>query len=247
MGDALLPPTVSNRYGYFEDRRLGALNIRLIDQILEWNKFNRLIRRRISPAAHTDQRCFWLAAPRRVKVVEPTRGDRKQMEQFMAQVPFCYKLPHFNTTLPSWRPFLPSNTRFIVVYRQPDKTVDSMLRDACEVYDPPLAISRRWAYTSWLRNYRRLLLEYSEEGEWLFVHYDQVLSMEALPALENFCEVKLDTSQIDKRTSRANPDQLGNGLLGKRTWALYQELCERSARDVHHWGEQTRLLRACDR
>jgi len=237
MGETLLAPTVSNKYGYYEDRRLGSLNIRLVEQAVEWPKFNRLIRRHVSPAAHVDQRAYWLAAPRRLRKVSPSTGDLRQMRGFAKRTPFCYKLPHFNVTLPAWRSVLTSDTRFIVVFRDPAKTVDSMLRDAHEVYDPPLAITKKWCLTSWERNYRRLLFDFGRHGEWLFLDYRQVASLEGVPAIEHFAETEVDSSEIDPGVSRAQTGMLSTDARLRRCQALYDVLRERARRDVALWSQ----------
>src|SRR5262245_58052284 len=116
QGKELLPATISNPLGYYEDKQLNLLNNALIEQMLRWPTLNRL-RTRISPPAHTDPRCYWLAAPRWLRHITPTREQRQEMAWFGQQGPFCYKDPRFNVTLPVWEQYLPEDTRYLVIFR----------------------------------------------------------------------------------------------------------------------------------
>ena len=44
-GNELLPPSVSNPKGYYEDRDINLLNNQLIDMVLNWPTLNRLRKR----------------------------------------------------------------------------------------------------------------------------------------------------------------------------------------------------------
>jgi len=237
QGEALLPATDSNKYGYFECKYINRINDRLIERMLQWWKGNRRLRPYLSPVAHRDPRCYWTAAPRRLRFIEPLGWEWKQMRPFTERQPFCYKDPRFNLTLPIWHHYVPGAVRQIVVFREPHKTVDSMLRDR-QMYDPPLAFDARWGYLSWYRNYRRLLRELSRDGQWLFVHYRQVLSGEAMPAIEAFAGTRVDASLIDpgiSKTQTVEPDRSTRGA--RRCGRLYQELVERAEQDVGRWSQ----------
>jgi hypothetical protein len=235
MGHEMHKPRESNPLGFYEDRHLNLLNSRLIGAMLEWYKLNRLVRPYVSPTAHLDPRGFWMAAPRRLRTIVPYPADTERMRDYCQRTPFCYKDPRFNVTLPLWRPLLPADTRFLVVFRDPVKTADSILRDTMS-YTPPLCISERWAYVSWARNYGRLLDEMSGKGEWLFVHYDQVVDRSALAAIGAFSEAHLDDSEIDSKLSRAK-SAAPSRWVRKHCLDIYQRLCDRAGRDMARWSQ----------
>lgn len=246
MGDTPLPPSVSNTAGYYEDRTINSLNNRLIRQMLQWPCLNRLVRPWVATVAHCDERCFWTAAPRRLREIQPLPSDIRLLQRFGQRAPFCYKDPRFNVTLPTWWPHLPDDTRFVVVFREPGKTVDSMLRDA-QVYSPPLPLTERWAYQSWARNYRRLLDEFSAVGDWLFLHYNQVVDLEAVPAIDAFAETRVDTGEIDRKLSRAKPPQQDLPRCARPCLTIYDALCKRSRHDVERWQVLASAPAAMDR
>ncbi len=234
MGKEMLQATIANPLGYYEDKHLNLLNNAIMERMFRWPTLNRL-RTRISPPAHTDPRCYWLAAPRWLRSPELTVEQKDQMEWYSEQQPFCYKDPRFNVTLHLWEPILPENTRFLVIFREPDKTVDSILRDAHEQYQPPLAVNEKWGYIMWFRTYDRLLRKYGGHPHWMFIHYGQVQSLEAIPAMEAFVDGKLDSNNINPSISRSQlrTDQGMN--IARKCDDLYDLLCLRAECDVAAW------------
>lgn len=238
FGDHLLQSTRANPFGYYEDYGINVLNNQLIKRLLLW-KARRPLFGWTMPPVHRDERAFWLAAPRYLVPRGVPRALRADIQAFTTRQPFCYKDPRFNLTLPSWRPHLPEGTRFLVVFRDPERTTDSILRDASESYRTPLAVSAGWAYRHWERNYRRLLDQYASQGEWLFVEYDAILDGTAIPALQAFSGARLNTSQIDPSVSRSKQDARHAGRPdAQRCRALLQRLRECSAQDLRRWSAE---------
>lgn len=234
QGKELLAPTISNPLGYYEDKHLNLLNNALIERMLRWPTLNRL-RTRISWPAHTDPRCYWLAAPRWLRKSPLTAEQQEQMTWYTAQQPFCYKDPRFNVTLHLWEPFLPPDTRYLVIFREPDKTVDSILRDAQELYRPPLPLTEKWGYIMWHRTYERLLHRYGGHPHWMFIHYGQVQSLEAIPAMEAFVDARLDAANINPAISRSQLRTNQSLAIARRCDDLYDLLCLRAECDVAAW------------
>lgn len=234
QGKEMLPATISNPLGYYEDKHLNLLNNALIEQMLRWPTLNRL-RTRLSWPAHTDPRCYWLAAPKWLRTPKLTDEQKQLMAWYGKQEPFCYKDPRFNVTLHLWREFLPETTRYLVIFREPDKTVDSILRDAHELYQPPLPITEKWGYHMWYRTYDRLLKERAGDPHWMFIHYGQVQSLEAIPAIEAFLGVKIDAANINPGISRSQL-RTNHGLsIARKCDDLYDLLCLRAECDVSAW------------
>jgi hypothetical protein len=232
QGESSYRPRAANPFGFYEDAEINRLNDELIVRMLAGG-WRRLLWE-LGPRLHRDPRALWLAAPRRLRRVEAAPEQAERMRKHAGRTPFCLKDPRFGLTLPAWRPHLPAGTRFVVVFRHPDVTVDSMLREARESYAPPLPLDAHFAYLSWRRMYRRLL-RHARQGEWFFASYDQLASGEALPALEAFAETALCPGRIRPEASRARLRR--SPLSGAaRARNLYAELERRARQDLARFG-----------
>jgi hypothetical protein len=232
QGDRLLPPNDANPRGFFEDEAVIEVNETLLDVPKPLRRL-RYLAWRLSGSIRADNRAYFLAAPRRTLRRKPDPQTRRMMRELLTRQPFCFKDPRFNATLPAWRDLLPANTRFLVVFREPHKTLNSMLRIG-KFYDPPIAVTLAWVRKGWIRTYRRLLAEYALEGDWLFVHYDDVLSGTALPAIRIFSGAPLDASILDPNVSLSQdaPPISGDAELD----TLHGELRERARLDLIRWA-----------
>ncbi len=230
MGRDMMPASKANPLGYFEAPDINDLNNEIIELLLHWPCLNR-IRRRISPTAHTNRRAFPLAAPRTIRKLAVPSKMAEEIRDYCGRTPFCYKDPRFSVTLPVWRSSLPQNTKFIVVFREPLRTVDSMLRNSRETYTPPLPVSEAWCYRNWSRTYRRLLSVYSREGDWFFAHYNQIADLSALDGLSEFLGHDLDASQIDPSIRRSKAPESRQNSHERNCAKLYSELCAAAGYD----------------
>ncbi len=238
FGDSMLTPGDSNPFGYYEDMDLNNLNGTILTRLLFYRTRAILCPWLINPI-HRDFRAAWVAAPRFLVLRKLPRTIEGQVRRFAARTPFCYKDPRFSVTLPTWRPYLPKETRFLVVFREPDRTVHSLLRVCEKDYDPPLPLTPRWAYLHWARNYRHLLDRFSNDGDWLFVDYDSIVEHSAIPAIQAFSGAKLDVSELDPSVRRSESSREFAGLReARQCYAIYDRLRERSALDVAKWGRQ---------
>jgi hypothetical protein len=229
MGKSMLAATPENPLGYYEDPAINRLNNLILHAMLRWPWILNKIRTRICRAAHVN--ALWLAAPRSVPRLrlEETLIDR--LKEYSNKTPFCYKDPRLSHTLPYWRPFLPHPTVFLVVFREPNKTVDSIFR-ADRKLNPAPNVSQGWAYTYWYRTYKRLLEQTGTDGKSMLVHYDAVVTGEAVPAIQNLVGYKLDPGELNPEASRAEARALPRSIIAKRCAALYAELCARASRDL---------------
>lgn len=205
-GYDVLAPTDGNTTGYFEDEVVNAVNnvllrqmtrVSILDVLPEWlvsrveNRF---------PWTHRDTRSLWLALPRH----SLPRGASYDLAHLMGRIvrhqPFCLKDPRFGFTLPMWRPYLPEDVLFLVVFRNPADTIRSILRDATELYgNRPLPITERWATDHWKLMYESILAQRAQDknkAAWLFVEFPVALSQTCLPAVEDFCDCSVDSSHI---------------------------------------------------
>lgn len=228
MGDQLLPATPSNPNGYYEDRGINRLNDDLIRQVVGRPLLGWKIRQRVFPTIHTMSSAFFLAAPRKLREIQPTPDEVGRIRSFTERQPFCYKDPRFSVTLPTWLKYLSDDTGFIVVFRDPMRTVDSVLRDAKEQYEPPLPITSRWGYLYWLRTYSRLLAFSKMSCKWLFINYDAMIDGTARAGLTEFVGAPLDFSQIDRRTSRSSARDWPKSGIALKCRSVYELLCKRA-------------------
>jgi Sulfotransferase family len=237
FGDSMLTPDNSNPFGYYEDLGLNHLNAAILTRLLFYRTKTILCPWLLNPI-HRDVRAAWVAAPRFLVPRKLPRHHEDQVRRYATRTPFCYKDPRFSVTLPAWRPYLPKDTRFLVVFREPDRTVDSLLQVSAKDYDPPLPLTPRWAYLHWARNYRRLLDRFSNDGDWLFVDYNSIIEHSSIPAIEAFSGAKLDVSELDPSVRRSQSTRkFGDLREARQCYAIHERLLERSARDIARWGQ----------
>ena len=236
FGDEPVEAKRANPTGSYEDKAVNELNSVLITRLLVW-RLTRWLPGPLLDPVHRDFRALWLAAP---PVLLPRRVPaelRARMRAFLERVPFCLKDPRFNVTFELWRPSLPEGCRFLVVFRDPDRTAESVLRDAREAYAPPLPVTPDWVYRQWWRGYRRNLRRAASGDGWLFVHYDDVVSGAALPAIEAFAECRVDAAHVDPAVARASARlRVSRSSLRDRCFGLYAELRARAAADSLRWS-----------
>jgi len=218
MGERLYPPRESNPKGFFEDPEINGINEALLAQVTP--KRPPLI----GQWFFRDRPTFgerWLARiPLGTKIpVPPNIGER--IRRATRREPYCYKDPRFSYTLSAWRPYL-KNTVFICVFRNPASTVASILKE-CQTakYLKNFKITRDQALEVWKLMYSHILRIHKSEGEWLFLHYNQVLTGEGLDAIEAFLEAPVDRSFPDPRLRRSvSTDPVPEDILD-----IYAELC----------------------
>ena len=181
QGDNLWPARDANPRGFFEDVEINSINEELIAGVTPARP------RRPLGFVFRDRPVQW---QRWLAWVEPGTAvpvDERAAARIRRQVeraPFCLKDPRFCHTLPAWRPFL-GDAAMICIFRSPGETVDSILRDCRGApYLRSLRVSRPRAFALWNLAYRHVLDVHRRHGDWLFVHYEQVLDGSAAPRVE---------------------------------------------------------------
>jgi hypothetical protein len=217
-GDQLLPPTSSNPRGYFEDRAVNNLNEDLLtplSPVKPPGRRGRLYPRRLSYGHR------WLAALDVTCTVQATPEIAARMQNVVRRRPFCFKDPRFCYTLEAWRPVL-GDAAFLCVFREPGRTAASMITDSQEqLYLADLRLSRRRALRVWAYMYQHVLDKHRLLGQWLFVHYDQILDRSAVPRIEKFLKTNVDASSVD-RTLKRSPT---SDSVPRRVADIYNQLC----------------------
>jgi len=231
MGEHLYTPRHSNPKGFFEDYEINAINETILKPLtpsapspFRPRRFYYLLCRTIFSRRFTTGG-RWLA---RIPVGAPLPslpGIEARIQALTARAPYCFKDPRFCYTLPVWRPWL-NNTRFVCVFRNPTISARSMLKESQTV---PKLVGLKLTYADclevWRLMYTHVLDIHSREGDWLFLHYDQVLHGAGLDQLAAFLEVTPDRSFPDAALHRTQPEE----RIPDCVHSVYARLCQRSS------------------
>jgi hypothetical protein len=218
MGDRLYPPRHSNPKGFFEDPEINGINEELIARVIP--KRPRILGKwffRDRPVY--GQR--WLARVPLDTKIEPSPKIIERIKRATEREPFCFKDPRFCYTLPVWRPYL-KDTVFLCVFRHPAVTAKSIIKECNDMkYLQSLSINFAQALEVWTLMYRHILEFHMHEGDWLFVHYNQILEGEGLDHIERFTGAKVDRTfpEASLRRTECNID------VPPDTLKVYKELC----------------------
>ena len=218
MGSSPLAVKASNPRGYFEDREINSINEDLLAQVTP-RRPSGLLGTFFRHRPKTDQR--WVAVVPMGRNIPCPPPIAQRIAAQTAREPFCFKDPRFSYTLPAWRAFL-RGAVFICVFREPARTAHSIVNACRTMYRDTFSMDFSRALTVWASMYRHILGIHRRDGEWLFVHYDQILDGSAVPRLESFLEVRVDHQFPDHQLKRSSD----TGAVGPQALAVYRQLCE---------------------
>jgi hypothetical protein len=221
MGENLIPAREANSKGFFEDVEVNMINEDLLAPLVP-QRVVLLGQEFFRPRPLEGQR--WLAyLPLGTRVPRPS-WIASRIEAVTRRGPYCFKDPRFCYTLPAWRPFL-KNAVFVCVFRDPSSTAASILKECHEAsYLQTLSMTSSRALKIWNEMYLHVLRTHRREGDWLFLHYDQVVGGDGLSRLEKFVEAPVDVGFPEAALRRSYPAD--NSRVPKRTRRIYQELCD---------------------
>lgn len=212
-GDDLLPPDAGGPTGFFEARGMNALNEALLagcDAESRSQGYSRPLR--------DGER--WLAVlPDDVEPHAPPEL-RDHMAAAVPPSPYCCKDPRFGYTLESWRPLF-RGALFACVFRHPLATARSIARD---VRYTDLKVDDEAAVAIWKAVYGRVLERHRRQGDWLFVHYEQLLDGTGVERLAHALDAPLDPSLADPALSRSH----AGAAVPAGAESTYAELCARA-------------------
>lgn len=220
MGDELLEPTTANPKGYFESREINTLNDELLASVTT-------VRPR-KPLGYLfplrlPSGLLWLADIDLDVEIRPNSEQLAQIRRLAAREPFCFKDPRFCYTLGAWRPVL-QDAAFLCVFREPGRTAVSMKRNVRDRPYRGFYLTRAHALRAWTSMYQHVLRQHSSlGGEWLFVHYDQILDGSAIPRIERAVATRVSASFVDRTLRRSRDD---SSRVPQRTIQTYRQLCE---------------------
>ncbi len=230
MGDTLLPPTEANPVGYYESREVEDVNDGLIRSMLYpvwWERVLHRLRLKTPPIqpnfgeGEAWAKSRWLALIPPWRRPQPKPRYLAEIQRLTGQTPFCFKDPRFSYTLYTWRPCL-RDAVFICVFRDPAVTAASIHKELEQApYLAGITLRFEDLVSLWTYTYRHNLDHHRHEGEWLFLHYDQVLSGEGLQRLETLTGATVNHTFPDSRLRRTRSTQPVPAL----TRRVYDRLC----------------------
>lgn len=165
MGRRLLGPDPSNPLGYFEDLDVNDINEALLEPHTPPGTAQDHHERPLTSGER------WLAALPLDLQVRPDTATAAAMDDAVARRPYCRKDPRFCYTLPAWRPHL-GDPVYVCVFREPARTAHSL----CAHTGPRgLGLTFDGALNLWTAVYSHVLLRHRCQGDWVFLHYNQVV------------------------------------------------------------------------
>lgn len=217
MGESLYPPNTSNPKGFFENSITNSINEKILSNYQTDERFNR------------DRFQRWLIIIRKNIAVKCEEKEvlNQIREETCKFLPFCYKDPRFSYTLPVWEPFLPGDKKYLCIFRKPQNTMQSIIKEcATSDYLDDFYINEEYAYSVWEHTYHRILnYDYEIQKDIIYIHYDQILKGEAVNLLSDLLEVDLNNSFPDIRLNRTN---LNLEDIPVKCIDIYNELCQKA-------------------
>jgi hypothetical protein len=225
FGPDPIEPNRANPKGFFEDHVVNDVNERIMQQ--RFGKLRRpaLLSRWLRRAPYR-QGQFWLAVLDEPVEWIPDATVRSKIIELVSHGPYAYKDPRLSYTLNAWRPFL-SRCKLICVFRHPGVVASSIVKEVSTApYCRNLSVNLDEALQIWRAMYRQILdFHCTDDSEWLFIEYEQLIDGTALDAISKFLDAKVDNSFIDQRLNRSRP---ANIELGDEVGALYERLQQKA-------------------
>ena len=205
------PPRALNSKGLFEAPEINGINEYLLAPA-------------VTSEAPKHRMQHWLShAPQALDLEVPT-GVRTRMDNLGRKSPFAYGDARFCYTLHAWRPSVP-DAKVICVFREPAATAASIMEEVeGEEYLDGCSVDFAGALDVWNAMYRRILDDHSQSGKWLFLHFDELLTVEGVEKLETFVGASLaadfpEPGLMHSRSHRAVSAEVAE---------TFAELCERA-------------------
>ena len=128
------------------------------------------------------------------------------------------------------------NVVFVCVFRDVASTAASIMKECTEApYLRDLTMTFPVAIEVWTLMYQHVLRVHRNDGEWVFVHFNQILSGEGIVRLEKHLQVQGDNTFPDRSLRRSS----STTPIPEATVQIYEELCEAAGYQDEHEGERT--------
>lgn len=228
LGEKLYLPRDTNPKGFFEWKEINQINERILSAYSGKKRFHDVLIHRVlkkHTVRHPGKNQRWLLSLHpHVDITDTDEETRERIKNVIAREPFCYKDPRFSYTLPIWRQFLKPDTALICIFREPEISVESILKECRSAdYLKALFIRRKNAFAVWANMHAHILLKNQDASEnFIYVHYNQVYDGSALPALSRLLGADLKRDFVDdelKRTASSFP-------VPQYVSQIYAKLCD---------------------
>jgi hypothetical protein len=214
----LVTREATNEKGFFEDEEIVDINETLLEPACRLTARTPWGRRR-QRARLPERGLRWVAAlPPDIAIPSSPDLDERIRKQTEKR-PFCFKDPRLSYTVPVWHRIAP-DALLICIFREPSRTADSIVREWSR-HSGRRPIRYADALGTWRAMYRAILRRRLQAGDWLFVHYDDVLDGTAMPALERALDTRVDRDFPEARLNHAREVK----RIGRADQQLYDELC----------------------
>jgi hypothetical protein len=223
MGDRLFAGDEGNPKGYFEDREINGINEGLLAQLLPGPRrtlADKLLGRERPRAVWYR----WLAEIPADRTMPSSLKLAKRIQRVTAREPFCFKDPRFCYTLGVWRRLAPE-AAMLCVLRHPETSAESIVKEAQrnEILLDGAPVDYERALRIWRMMYDYVLdVHYPAGGDWLFVHYEQLISGTAYEAIEKLLRVNVQREFADTKLRRSKTPPKARADVAE----LYQRLCD---------------------
>jgi hypothetical protein len=119
---------ISEPVGYLEDIEIYKIDEDLLDKVAPWRP--RGIAGAVLPVFRDRPKWGqrWLVILPEGTEVPPDPDLKRRMQAQTARRPYLFKDPRFSYTLATWMPFLAANTTFLRAFREPQRTMNSIMR-----------------------------------------------------------------------------------------------------------------------
>ncbi len=209
VGEDPYPGRDSNPKGFFETREINGLNEYLLagaqapeTRLVDWQR--------------------WLARVPLGTDFEFPPDLAARVRALAARRPFAFKDPRLCYTLGAWTPHLGDFAR-LCIFREPQRTAHSMVKEcATQDYLRGTDIDTEAALAIWSSMYRHVLEKHARTGDWLFLHYDQLLAPEGLDRLESFLGAPVARDFPEAGLKRSP----GSGDVPAAAAQIYAHLCD---------------------
>ena len=219
MGENMVPARQANPKGFFEDVEVNMINEDLLAPVVPRRL---VIMGKEFFRYHPIEGQRWLACVPLGSAISSPTHVAERIRAVTAQKSYCFKDPRFCYTLSAWRPYL-RNTVFVCVFRDPASTALSIVKECQEAsYLHSLAMTFTRALKVWLLMYSHVLRVHRQEGDWLFLHYDQVVRGDGLQRLQSFVRAPVDCNFPEASLRRS----VSTLSVSMKIQHIYDDLCD---------------------